>query len=1033
MKNKKSQSLPYPCLLASIVITSLALPFGFSKANDEVPVYDLPSFEVTGSYIRQFDEEGSMPVTVINFEDIDGEGFMTPTEFFNDLSIAGGISIGEGEDGPNAARGDVSSINLRELGPGNTLVLLNNRRLAPHPMSQSLGGTPTLVVNINTIPDAAIQRVEVLRDGASALYGTDATAGVVNTILSRDYDGSRLTLRYGFSEDTTFREYRADFAHGVNFNNNRTNISIFGQVFDRSGMPASQRHYSASADSRHLLPEEWEGNNSFRNLSAVSPWAGFIAGGLSPDGNIFRGQRIRVGTTNVTTADGRFYIRPDGLLEGGIPSPQNPANVIADGNLNPESLRYDQGDDIWLTPQSRRYNLYGTLNHHISNNLSFFMELGHYRASSVTHRAPIPMDEGLAFMIVPKTNYWNPLGSVNSPNRIPGELTIGGTALPDEGIDLLIRRYRPVDYGPRIVEVESRSNRLVAGLRGQIDNWSWETGAVWSDSRTVDTELNRVSKTLFFRDLALDTPDAYNPFNGPFANPEEVLERSRIEVTRIGETELGLIDARASTFNLFEMAGGPVGFAAGAEYRYESYADIRDDRINGTITFDPQTMEARFPEIPPGAIPAQYQEDTSDVVGVSATENTGADRDVVSAFAEMQVPIFSRRNAIPGFHRLEMQLAVRHENYSDFGSATKPKIALSWYPIPSAFIRASYSQGFRAPNLAQLYEGQTERLGQGYEDFYRTMYLPANEVSDRDRGFSYRQTISGGNADLTPEETDTFSVGLVVSPPGIDGLTLSIDGWFIKQKDVISRFGVAEAIALDASLRDTTPDLYNPNVVRTEPTPAQITIYEAQGKRPAGEILYVYDPALNIDSRKAQGIDFAANYVIPWQRLGRFTFRFNASYYLKYEETRSDLDELLDYVEEVLIPANRDVSSIGGIVPDKIRRDGFPRYRMDGSITWRNGPWGARLAHRYMDHFYDTNAVHPDTGEFWKVSHNTRTDFHVDYRFSIGDRLTRYRLRIGVRNLFNVDPPLTSGGRGYTWRYHSNRGRYWHTALRADF
>lgn len=1033
-----------PTFVIAILSASLLTTIGHgqqtnNQADNAERVYDLPAFEVTGSFIRQFDEQTARPVTVMNFEDLEGSGYLTASEFLNDLSFAGGVSIGEGAEGPNDARGDVSSINLRELGPGNTLVLLNSRRLTPHPISQSLSGTPTLVVNVNTIPDAAVQRMEILRDGASALYGTDATAGVVNTILRRDFEGSRLTFRYGFSEDTTFREYRVDLAHGVNFNNNRTNFSIFAQYFDRNPMKASERSYAATDDKRPLLPEEWEGNVNFRNISAISPWGRFQLGSFGANGEFVPTGRVaRTGpTNNLSNETGIFSIRPAELSTLGVPSPQNPNNFIVPSQLTLEELRYDTGDTRWLTPQTTRFSLYSVLNHTLTDNLSTYFEFGYYTADSEMNRAPIALDETLAFLIVPKQNYWNPFGPVGSPNRIPGNINFGvgagATPIPDEGLDALVLRYRPVELGPRLVYVESSSYRFVGGLRGQVNNWSWDSGVVWSVSKTTDTNDNYQSKTLLLRDLALDTPEAFNPFDGPFANPESVLERSRISITRQGETQLGIIDFRASNYDIYELASGPIGFAFGFEYRYESYADIRDPRLNGTIVFDPAMVPVMFPEIPASFIPEGYLPDNSDVVGVSATVDTNASRDVLSAFSELNIPFFSRRNAVPGIHRLEMQLAARYEHFSDFGDTLKPKAAISYYPIPWAFLRTSYSMGFRAPNLSQLYEGETERLPAGEPDFYRVMNLPAGLLNDRDRGNTRRRIASGGNADLTPEESESVTVGLVISPPVVDGLTISVDWWSIRQTDVIGRFGTTEQIALDAYLRDTTPDLFNPDVIRMQPTQTEIEVFEILGKSPAGEILRVNNPALNLDSRKVRGMDFALNYAIPWTRLGNFTFDMTASYYMKYEETRSDLDFLRDYVDEVLLPRGLDVSQLEVLFPDKRQRDGNPKYRLDASLAWRKGSWGARARVNYIDYFYDTNAIHETTGEYWRVADSTRVDLSADYRFRLGNRGSRFLIRIGVRNVFNEDPPLTSHARGYDWRYHSNRGRYWFTTLRTNF
>ena len=183
-----------PLLAALPISAQVATPVASPAEPRRDPVL-LEAFTVTGSNIRRLDEEKTLPVTVMNMEDLDLRGAPTPAELFENLAIGGPLELDEGNTLGADARGDNTAINLRGIGSGNTLVLLNGRRMPPHPISMAEGSVPSLSTNINNLPSAALSRVEILRDGASAVYGTDAAAGVVNNITRSRFDGRSLRMR----------------------------------------------------------------------------------------------------------------------------------------------------------------------------------------------------------------------------------------------------------------------------------------------------------------------------------------------------------------------------------------------------------------------------------------------------------------------------------------------------------------------------------------------------------------------------------------------------------------------------------------------------------------------------------------------------------------------------------------------------------------------------------------------------------------------------------------------------------------------
>src|SRR6188508_3422664 len=189
------------------------VPPGTAPAGGEEPV-KLEAFTVTGSNIRRVDAETALPVTVLQASDLDARGAATLAELFETIGAAEPSGITELNNGPQLARGDVASVDLRGIGSGSTLTLLNSRRMAPHPVSMAENGVPSLAVNINTIPRALIERVEILRDGASAIYGSDAAAGVINNLVSRNYKGRQFSLRGSMTEGGGGNEVAATISEG---------------------------------------------------------------------------------------------------------------------------------------------------------------------------------------------------------------------------------------------------------------------------------------------------------------------------------------------------------------------------------------------------------------------------------------------------------------------------------------------------------------------------------------------------------------------------------------------------------------------------------------------------------------------------------------------------------------------------------------------------------------------------------------------------------------------------------------------------
>ena len=276
---------------------------------------------------------------------------------------------------------------------------------------------------------------------------------------------------------------------------------------------------------------------------------------------------------------------------------------------------------------------------------------------------------------------------------------------------------------------------------------------LYSEANTEDQTNNRLSSTLFQQQLLLDTPARIQHLHGrcnisdptapiaPNPNPQSAIDPMRITVTRNSDTSITLADFRLSNASLFQLPAGDVGVGFGIEYREEDFVEDRDPRSDGTIQFT-------------DAITQQLV-NVSDMVGSSASPDSTGKRDVTSAYIEFIVPLLSD---VTGAQSLDVQLAARYEDFSDVGSVTKPRIAVSWYPIGHALqFRAAYSEGFRAPNLVQIHQGALSVVN--------TRSDPA--LADPVTGDvpSYQiQEIREGNRELKPEESENLSIGMVVTP-----------------------------------------------------------------------------------------------------------------------------------------------------------------------------------------------------------------------------------------------------------------------------
>ncbi len=995
-------------VLATAVALALASSGQALAQQEEEDDDAVDEITVTGTQIKGAQITEALAVSVVSTDDIDAIGVESGDElldaipelgqnFFSETDTAGGV---------NAARGDVGAINMRNLGTGNTLVLLNGRRLVNMAtyQTETVGGSfvPVNSVNSNHIPVYGVDRLEILRDGASAIYGADAVAGVVNTVLKDDYEGLRLRVRHTNYDHLPRDDQSIGLEWGDNFNGGATNVGVFARYYQRDRVNSQDEARWSNSDFRSRFPEDSEFATStrFRNNSGNSIFGRFdIIPGVGSSNS------LRV--NDVVDNSGEFELFPIGAEECSGPAIDLGNGLCMREDATSRGIRYNLNDNRDLLSKLERTTLYGYLNHEFDSGLEFFGDWYYYESS--TNRINTPsVDLGAVPLRVGASNYYNPLGAVGSPNRLPDSIV--GTDLPAEGYELNMDLYR-FEEAPRIVNVDADAIRLLAGLRGTLGAWDWESGLVWSEATRDDITENRLSNTLITQALFDPTPAAYNPFSG---GVDSNIEQAQISVSRLGRTTLASWDVKFSNPELFEAPAGPVAFLAGYEYRRETYEDDRDPRLDGTIRFERDTDGDGILDFE-GDFEGDTFPFTSDVVNSSPTPDGAGSRKTNSVFVEFQVPVLDN---------LDVQLATRFEDFSDVGNTTVSKIAFGWRPIEPILVRGSWSEAFRAPNLITVNERVISRSNT-LNDWVCFYAEDNGALADADCDYSIQRRAQGSQ-DLVSEESENTSIGIVIEP--IENLTLTADFWSIEKENTIGLFGEENHILYDLVLRleagtgncSDAVNLGNSDIVQrlaADPTDtATNDAFLAAGLCPIGEVIAVDDAYTNLDTRELTGYDVGIYYDLDTS-IGEFSFKYNGSFYDTFEQTASSELSVAVLAAQAADPTI-DYPLVG--LGDLLGLDGNQEYRQTATISWRKDNMRASVQGFRISGFDQQLS----NGDLFPIPSMTTYNTRFDYRFDAFDVDTRVRL--GINNITDERAPISDSSYGFFQDAHRDWGLYYY-------
>ena len=992
---------------------------------------ELEEIVVVGSQIQGSKVTAALPVTVVDATQIQATAAGSGDELFRTIPQAGNVTFNSSflPGSSNSARGDVNSISLRNLGAGNTLVLINGRRTVYHPTTQAESLVPTFTYNTNAIPVAGLKSIEVLRDGAAAIYGTDAVAGVVNTVLRDDFDGGQMEFQYGTATGTNLREGRLTGLFGDNFQDGRGNITLFGSLEKRSALLASDQDYTASSNRQPLFAgTEFANTVTLDARSATTGFGAFQAVGVT--------SAIRQGTTAITGATGIFHTSPQSVTCTVV---IGPGLCVVPGAFNTTTDRAFRVDNLAsmkssVIPQADRVNLFFTGHYDINDDVTFFGEAGYYHARTEGNVAGYNSVSTSPTISISPTAYWNPFGAATlangqpNPNRLPNLVGV-----PAGGLRLTFNAYGLLDLGASQVIVKNDQYRVLGGFKGKKLGFNWETAALYSEA-TVDDLSYALDGTAFSAAVNRTTPDAYNPFNGIGGGTNLLLGGDQtpsssaalagllIPITRANKTTLALWDFKVNRPDLISIWAGDVGIAAGVEVRRETYQDNRDKNVDGTIPY----IDAVTGPIVGGSVAL------SNIPGTSVSPDVNGHRTVMSAYAELAVPLVSPEMNIPFVNRLEMQLAGRAEDYSDVGSVAKPKVAAAWDIIPGFRLRGSWSKGFKAPNLEQINVTQVSRTNSRQDYYFCEADLRAKRITSFTQCTQSRTTraVRAGNPDLKPETSESLSYGIVFQPefipPEVGRLIFTVDVWKIKQKGIIGLFGEGNAVILDYLNR--LQGSSNPLVHRLAPTPDNIAVFAGTGLTPVGFVDYAEDKYVNQLPQVAQGVDVGVNYRLNTDSFGDFTVDVNVARLDKlYQSPTEGLASLIAARAAGQINAGTIIT--GG--QDLVGQNGTPEWRGTGSINWRYKNFAANWFTTYTGSFYST-ALTYSTGEFYNVRRTWVHNVSVSYTFEDGNKyLNNTRILVGARNVFDKDPPLVSDG--YPATVYNPYGRYLYFNIRKEF
>lgn len=734
--SKLIQALTLAGLSTQVIAQDNALPVDNSEADAKVE-----RIRVTGSSIKRTALEGDLPLTIFNKADIDAAGITSAEQLLMQLNIAGNASDNLASNGAivgGQARGDngVSGANLRGQGADATLVLLNGRRVATH-------GMKGRAVDLNSIPFAALERVEVLRDGASAVYGTDAIGGVINFITKRDFTGAQASAFTDITEGGGGHIYRTNLLVGAgDINVDGWNAFATVTYKRNNGLRGDQRDFSNTFQPERGLSPDTRGT-PFATVFQRNDVANLIGSGLADPSD----------GANMTAINILDLPGASGCASGGDNMGPYDHQLWSVG-ASRYACAWDYPAAAMIQQPQESVDFIGRVSFRLAENHEAFFE---FVGSEVEVKKSFEPNQITAAGLTSTAGAFGPETWYPSTGE---SYDLIYNALADYfGADSLnygeriAYRWRCMDCGNREIETTTKSYRAMLSFEGIINDWDYNIGI----SR-AQNESDSVLGSGYHYKAALDQllgSGLLNPFLLPGQSQSTAALQALDAASASGVTLYGgrslltQIDALISGDTGFELYGGGIQVAAGIDLRREEFKFNGDRRSDKEVIFN-----APFDD-------------------VNALDNVS--RDIKAVFTEIYLPIFD------GF---DLTLAGRYDKYDGFGSTTNPKVSFKYTPIDGLLFRGAYNTGFKVPSFNQLYNGVTETQYTGL-DLADPSTCPTAQADEVTPGCeSIRPTVlTGGKDNLSPEESTQKSFGIVYA--GIENFNISLDWWEIERTNTI--------------------------------------------------------------------------------------------------------------------------------------------------------------------------------------------------------------------------------------------------------
>ncbi|HSV17378.1 MAG TPA: TonB-dependent receptor [Casimicrobiaceae bacterium] len=868
--------------------------------------------EVTGSNIRRIEGEGALPVQTITREDIDRSGATNAVELMNLISAnnsAGSVTIGNIIGSTTFANQTASR---RGLGGPATLVLVNGKRLGT--FSGGISGAEG--VNLAAIPFAAVERVEVLKDGASAVYGSDAVAGVINFIMRSDFTGVTAHAYYGSpTRGGGGDQYELSGTFGMgDLAKDRYNAFFSVNYQEQKSLDQRDREFSRTS----YLPD------------------------------------IGLNTTSGQSFPG--FISTGGIGNPGFPDCGPYPGSIAIG----ARCRFDPSavPGVQSIPNTKQLNLFGSARFQINSDWQAYAT-GLYSHQEVNVEIqPLPISDQIPTTFTPSgaSEILLPPSSPFYPHGLAAAAGVDGEPLNV--------RYRCVECGNRKWTDTNEAWQTVLGARGTA--WNWDFDGSFNYSQNTAKERPTSGIPLYSRILPLLNSGRVNLF-GP--NTPEISQEVRAtdytdEAFHAKLYGYGL-DLKGSS-EIYKLPAGPLALALGTQWFKENLTQNPAEPLqNGNASHYGGNLQ-----------------------------NIDHSRTVYALFGELNVPIVQN---------LEGNVAVRWDHYDDFGSTTNPKVSLRWQPMRQLLLRASWGTGFLAPSLYQLFNPQTPGLSQaGVSDPLRCPNPnDPNAANNPDCNTQYTVTF-GGNPSLKPEKSQQTTLGFVFEP--VSGTSLGLDFFKIDLKDLVTN-GVPIGTILDPTLQAQYANL----VTRQASCPPSQFVPGAACPITAIDQIFV-----NLGEVKITGIDVDGRYTSPATAWGRVRASINGTYYIKYDASQPD-------------------GSFAGFVSNNyqaVATGVTPRWKHYASATWDYGPWSTTLGQEFQSSYIDVQ-LDPN-GNTRRVGSMSLWDLQTSYT-----GFKNWGLTLGVKNLFDTNPPLTNSNltfqSGYDPSYYDPRARFVYAKVTYSF